>query len=142
MINLIEDSEIEKILKIWLDASIESHHFVDEIFWRDQLDAMRNIYIPSVTTRSFKENSNILGFYCLSGNSMHALFVSPDQQNKGIGSSLLYDAKNHCDNLELTVFKENFSAVRFYKKHGFIKINEKVDPHTKHLELFMRWSKV
>lgn len=140
MIYTLEDDEIEQILKIWLDSSIVSHHFVDQNFWRDQLEAMRNIYIPSAITRTFKEGNNILGFYCLSEHSLCALFVSPEEKNKGIGSSLLSDAKNNCTKLELSVFKENYSAVHFYEKHGFIKINERMDQNTKQLELIMQWT--
>ncbi|EMX6283522.1 GNAT family N-acetyltransferase [Providencia rettgeri] len=139
MISNLKHSEIEQVLKIWLDSSIKAHDFISKDFWCDKIDDMRNIYIPSTMTRVFSEDNTILGFYCLSDQLLNALFVSPSHQNIGIGSMLLSDAKKHNNKLNLAVYKENKQAISFYKKHHFTIKSEEIDPHTKQLELLMEW---
>ena len=139
MVSTLNDYGIEQVLKIWLDTSIKAHGFISKEFWHDQIDDMRNIYIPSAMTRVFIKDNTILGFYCLSDHLLNALFVSPNHQNTGIGSSLLADAKKYSNKLTLAVYKENSQAISFYKKHNFIVKSEGIDPHTKHLELVMEW---
>ncbi|WP_072571201.1 N-acetyltransferase [Enterobacter sp. SA187] len=51
--------------------------------------------------------------------------VSPDFRNRGVGSALLREMVNLCDNwlrierIELTVFVDNAPALALYRKYGF-----------------------
>ncbi|MCW2254387.1 putative acetyltransferase [Providencia alcalifaciens] len=140
MISTFKDFQTDQVLNIWLNASIKAHNFISEEFWRGQVDDMHDIYIPSTMTRVFSKDNDILGFYCLSEHLLNALFVSPSQQNLGVGSLLLSDAKKQSNKLNLAVYKENQQAINFYKKHHFIIKDERIDSHTKQLELVMEWS--
>lgn len=51
-------------------------------------------------------------------------FVDIDYQGLGIGSKLIDYVDNKYNKLELAVYKENESAVKFYKKKSFKIIDE------------------
>lgn len=55
MIRRFEISDTEAIIKIWLDASIIAHNFMDANYWRGKADDMRNIYLPSATTYVYED---------------------------------------------------------------------------------------
>ena len=75
----------------------------------------------------------------LLGNTLAAIFVSPDMQGKGIGAALLDDAKRRRDSLQLTVYRENGPSIKFYEKHGFQSLGEQLDEHTGRAELIMEF---
>lgn len=100
---------------------------------------MREIYIPNSETYIFKENEIIKGFFSLHGNTLAAMFVSPEFQSNGIGQKMMGKAKTLRNSLELTVYKENPKSIEFYKKCGFQIIQEKVDVHTGHNEVLMNY---
>ncbi|MBE6049753.1 MAG: GNAT family N-acetyltransferase [Clostridium sp.] len=75
----------------------------------------------------------------LEGGFIGALFVKVDCQGNGIGSELLEYVKNIYSNLTLTVYSENFNAVEFYKKEGFIVLDEHIDENVNRLELTMKY---
>lgn len=140
MIRKFKNTDIEKVLDIWLQASIEAHSFIKEEFWRSQLNNMRNIYIPASENYVYEIGSEIVGFYSLNTNSLTAIFVYPKYQSKGIGKKLINHAKEQRDFLELTVYKENQASYNFYLSLGFSVIGEQVDEHTGHIEIKMKTS--
>jgi ribosomal protein S18 acetylase RimI-like enzyme len=60
------------------------------------------------------------GFIAMAhGNVVEHLYVHPDQQGCGIGTSLLRRAKERMpDGFRLWVFQENAAARRFYERRG------------------------
>ncbi len=130
---------MEKVLDIWLHASIQAHSFIGADFWRQQLGAMRNRYLPASTSYVFEIDGAVWGFYSLHGDALAALFVAPAKQSAGVGSLLLADAQARRPMLELTVYSANHAARRFYERHGFVVVGQQQDAHTGHLETRMRW---
>lgn len=139
MIREYQEADINEVMDIWLSASIKAHCFVDAEYWQSKVSDMRRIYIPASETFVLESNGQIAGFYSLFGNTLAAIFVSPDMQGKGMGAALLDDAKKKREHLQLTVYKENVSSVRFYERHGFTSHGEQVDEHTGHPELIMEY---
>lgn len=139
MIREYTQTDIDQILAIWLSSSIEAHNFIEPGFWESKVSDMRDLYIPASETFVYESDGKIAGFYSLYGSNLAAIFVAPSSQGKGVGSVLLDDAKKRREKLELTVYKENVSSVKFYEKHGFISLGEQVDEHTNHLELVMEY---
>ncbi|KFI07121.1 GNAT family N-acetyltransferase [Massilia sp. BSC265] len=139
MIRQMCNYDMERVLDIWLRASIQAHAFISEQFWRAQLGNMRTLYLPAATSYVFERDGGVAGFYSLYGDALAALFVDPDRQGAGIGSLLLADAKNHRSGLELAVYSANHAARRFYERHGFIAVDERPDEHTGHPETLLRW---
>lgn len=68
---------------------------------------------------------------------LHAIYLLPEFQWKGIGTKLLDYAIEHLDVTEITLDVEhkNKPAIKFYENKGFVKISEfddDIDGHTIH----------
>ncbi|GKT29098.1 N-acetyltransferase, partial [Aduncisulcus paluster] len=79
---------------LWLEASVKAHDFVPAKFWKSNVDAMRNEYLPAAETLVIEKDSEIAGFISLIGETVAALFISVDKQGAGLGSQLLQYAKD------------------------------------------------
>ena len=101
MIRNYREADIEQILDIWLSASIKAHSFVGSEFWQSKVSEMRDMYIPASETFVCEVDEQIAGFYCLYGNTLAAVFVSPSLQGQGIGSALIDDATSSFCSLPL-----------------------------------------
>ncbi len=64
----------------------------------------------------------IVGFIARDQMQVHALYVSPDVQNQGVGTALLDDAKAQCNELRLWSYQANLPATRFYASRGFAEL--------------------
>ncbi len=140
MIRAFESSDMNDVLKIWLEASIDAHSFVGREFWESRVDDMREMYIPASDTYVFSENGTVKGFFSLHADSLAAMFVSPDAQGKGIGKQLMNRAKSLRRKLNLTVYRENEKSIQFYRKCGFKPVKERTEEHTGHIEILMEYS--
>lgn len=140
MIRNFQESDIDQVISIWLEASIKAHDFVDSEFWKSKAKDMREIYIPSGETYVYEEGGIVKGFVALYNDILAAIFVFPDFQGTGIGMQLMQKAKDVRDNLNLTVYKENKKGIEFYKKCGFEIDQEQIDKHTGHPELVMKFT--
>ena len=141
MIRKLRKSDIDQVIDIWLEASIEAHAFIDNDFWKSKAEDMKEIYLPSGETYVYEEKGVVKGFMSLCDDTLAALFVSPDSQGTGIGTQLMKKAKDIRDHLKLTVYKENMKAMAFYRKCGFRIEQEHVDTHTGHAEFLMKFHK-
>lgn len=126
---------------LWLRASVMAHDFIPAAYWVENLDAMRDTYLPVsenyVCTNSCGE---ILGFISLSDSGhIEALFVAPEHQGHGVGRALLDRAKRLYPVLTLAVYEENSRAVDFYLRNGFTVTERRIEPATGHPELLMKW---
>lgn len=140
MIRAFKKSDMEQVLNIWLQASIEAHDFIGKEFWKSKLIDMGEVYLTSGETYVYEEDGLIRGFVSLREDIIVALFVFPSFQGKGIGRELMAKAKDVRDNLQLTVYKENNKSIEFYKKCDFKIIKEQIDIHTGHKELLMSYN--
>ncbi|WP_376780958.1 N-acetyltransferase [Stutzerimonas nitrititolerans] len=137
MIRAFSDTDMDRVLDVWLASSIEAHGFVEPGFWAARLDDMRNIYIPASETYVYESNGQVTGFFSLHEDTLAAIFVAPDCQGEGIGRRMMEKAKTLRARLSLEVYKENRRSVAFYRSCGFDEVEEKEDPHTGHRALVM-----
>lgn len=139
MIRKYKDNDLNDILKIWLDASIVSHNFIEEIYWVSKLEDMKQVYIPKSKTYIYQdeETKEVLGFVSMVNNYLAAIFVHPQHWGKGIGRALMEKVKSEHTKIELNVYAKNARSVSFYEHHGFTVVQEKIDENTGHLELSM-----
>lgn len=128
------------VLNIWLEASIKAHHFVGKEFWESIIDDMRETYIPASDTYVFSDGVTLKGFFSLDRDTLAAMFVSPNDQGKGIGRRLMDQAKSLRKKLTLSVYRENPKSIQFYRKCGFTIIKERIDEHTGHIEILMEYN--
>ncbi len=137
MIRPFKQSDMEQVLSIWLEASIIAHDFMKKEFWESKVSDMRDLYLPASETFIYVEKRLIKGFVSLHNNTLAALFVSPEDQGRGIGKQLIAKTKEVHSSLILSVYKENTNSIEFYKKCGFRIEREQIDEHTGHPELVM-----
>lgn len=139
MVRTFEPQDMERVLDIWLRASIKAHDFIDASYWQSNVVAMRELYIPASQTIVIEDKSAVQGFCSLLGNQLAALFVDPDQQGRGLGRQLLEHVKSLRTELSLAVYKENSRSIAFYQSQGFTVIKEQIDPQTGHAEYLMSY---
>ena len=141
MIRKFTDSDIEKILAIWLEGSQQSHSFIKEEYWQKMLPSVRKYYLPNTETYVFEDKHQIKGFIStIDDKYVGALFVAPKYQNQNIGTKLLNYTKKLYPELSLKVFCKNIKALHFYQKNGFKIMSEQIDESTKEQELLMSWA--
>ncbi len=137
----ITKNDIPAIVEIWHEASLKAHGFIPEDYWSTNKELMKNLYIPESETYQAVQGEQILGFISLIDNYLAALFIKPEFQENGVGSSLLHYAKTLRDSLNLKVFSKNSKSVDFYKRKGFSVTAESIDNDTGENELIMEWHK-
>ena len=140
MIRRSKEADTEKLLDIWLKANIQSHNFISSDYWNKMQPTVRKYYIPNTETFVYEDKRQIKGFISIIDDKyVGALFVSPNYQNKKIGTKLINYVKKIHPELSLKVFVKNEGALRFYQRIGFKIIDEQVDDRTKEKELLMSW---
>lgn len=137
MIREFKETDLNSIMRLWLETNITAHNFIDENYWIGNYDQVRQMMLKA-TIYIYEENS-IKGFTGLSGNYIAGIFVESNSQSKGIGKALLDHIKERNKELFLHVYKKNKRAVRFYLREGFVIDNEQIDKNTNEIELVMRW---
>jgi GNAT superfamily N-acetyltransferase len=89
------------------------HDEVDTRNW------IATVMLPSHEVWVAERDGEILGFAALTEAVLGHIYVRPDAQNLGIGSTLLAKAKElRPQGFELWVFQQNEGARRFYERHG------------------------
>ena len=105
------------------------------IRWRDEI-APTNIVTVAIT------QGRIAGFITLNPGTgtIDQFAVAPDRWGRGIGASLLGEAKRLSPTtLDLFVMQRNTRAIRFYEKHGFAKVGEDFNERMQLPTFIMRW---
>ena len=139
MIKMLDISEIDNIMEIWIAENINSHSFISKKYWEENYEYVKSA-LPYAKVIVYEDNNKIKGFIgIVEGSYIAGLFVSSKYQSKGIGSKLLNKCKEEYTSLKLDVYAKNLKAVNFYKRHGFIIIDEKKNAETKELEYTMIW---
>jgi GNAT superfamily N-acetyltransferase len=72
--------------------------------------------------RVAKSGDRVVGFIARDDREIHALYVLPEAQKRGVGTTLLRDAQKICAELRLWSYQANASAARFYGRRGFVEV--------------------
>lgn len=134
--------ELNELAAIWLDASIEAHHFIAPQYWASQVTEMENRYLPLAQNYVIiQDDHSIGGFVSMLDGYLAALFIRVDSQRKGYGKLLLDWIKKQHNEIQLKVYQSNTKAFNFYAKNGFTIQAESVDSETDEKEFVMAWTK-
>lgn len=134
-------ADIERVMEIWLNASLKSHAFIEPNYWRSHFEEVRDNFLPSSQTTIWLEKGIVAGFASLlDENYIGGIFVDPQMQNRGIGSALMLTLQQIHPILSLKVYAKNLRAVSFYRRHGFKILQSDIDRNTGEEELLMFWS--
>ncbi len=137
-------SECEVAAVAQLARIIWTHHFTP-IIGEAQVEYMLNAIQSSAAIAEqigegveyylLDSEKGPMGYFALSHESgslqLSKIYVLPQKQGEGLGSFMLSFVEARCrelckDKLWLTVNRNNATAVRFYKKHGFQVVDETV----------------
>ena len=81
-------TEIEAIIKIWLDGNMQAHPFIQPDYWLNHTDYMRQV-LPLSEVYVCEVKGEIAGFIGLDGDYIAGLFVSKQYQSLGVGTTLI-----------------------------------------------------
>ena len=141
MIRKATKQDTDKIMKIWLDASVKAHRFISEEFWKAHMNEVRDVYLPQAETFVYEDRHQLKGFISvILDNFIGALFVDTENQNQGIGTKLLEYVRQNRSSLTLKVYTQNEKALNFYQKNDFKIVAEKKDEQTGAEELILSWA--
>jgi putative acetyltransferase len=137
MIRKMINEDLDKVVDIWLNVNIVTHHYIDAAYWKNNLNNVKQLM--SKAEVYVYEEKEILGFIGLDGNYISGIFVSEDNQSRGAGKKLLDYVKQFKKELVLNVYQKNKRATNFYKREGFFIIAEDMDNNTNEKEYAMMW---
>ena len=137
MIRNLKNDDIDIVMELWKDSTIEAQNFIPDSYWLENYDNVKNNYLPNSDTYVYEEDGEIKGFVSLIEN----IFIGGllDSQRKKIGSVILDFLKERNDKLQLTVYDKNERAMKFYLKSGFKILNTEIDKKTREKEHLMEW---
>ena len=138
MIRPYRNTDLRALLEAWYSASLIGHPFLDEAFFEQERNKVREVYLPNAETWVFEQDGVVVGFISLMGNEVGALFVDPNYHGRGIGRALIDHARSIRDFLELVVFKDNKLGRDFYEKCGFHQVDEHLHKETGFMQLRLR----
>ena len=79
---------------------------------------MRNVVLPHCAVWIAEIDGRSVGFVAVEGSLLEHLYVHPDAQGRGVGTTLLNKAKELLPSgFHLWVFQRNAQARRFYERH-------------------------
>lgn len=140
MIRDFKAEDIEKIMKLWLDTNVSAHSFIENAYWNDNYEAVKEM-LPQAKLFVVEQDGKLQGFIGLNQSYIAGIFVAEDSQSQGIGKQLLDYVKSKHKELSLQVYQKNERAVSFYLREGFTIILKQVDDNTGEAELVMKWIK-
>lgn len=138
MIRRLSNSDIDPVMDIWLESNIDSHDFINPDYWKGKYNEVKPA-IQQAEVYVYENDSIIKGFIGLDGDYIAGIFVDKAYRSAGIGTALLDLVKQYHNRLILSVYEKNTSAVRFYKKSGFILESKSIDDETLQTEYTMIW---
>jgi GNAT superfamily N-acetyltransferase len=81
------------------------------------------VVVPTRETWLAVAAGTVVGVMVLDGDEVDQLYVDPDWQRRGVGSTLLRLAQaRRPGGLALWTFQSNHPARRFYERHGFLAV--------------------
>lgn len=140
--NMIRDfmlKDIDCIMALWLETNKQTHDFIESSYWNNNFLSVKKM-LPQSTIYVYECNNQIQGFIGLIDDYIAGIFISKDNQSRGIGKKLLDYTKERCMKLSLQVYQRNVRAVQFYLREDFTISKEQVDKETGEMEYVMEWS--
>lgn len=138
MIRAFKIEDLDQVMKIWLDSNLEAHHFINREYWITNVPMVKEQLLDA-EIYVYEYENKIVGFVGLQDNYLAGIFVDKSMRSKGIGKQLLDYVKGLRQELLLTVYHENESAVKFYKREGLTTISQEMDEVTNKLEFLMQY---
>jgi putative acetyltransferase len=133
-----EDAAIALWLKTWQHAYPDIDFAARVAWWRER---WRNELTPNAAIVVAEHEDRLLGFVTIDGEGyLDQLVVAPDHWGSELAKTLVDEAKRLSPaSIALLVNDDNFRAIRFYEKNGFVKAGRGVNPVSGRPVLKMQW---
>lgn len=151
MLRPIQESDIERLLQLWLHLACSGHPSLPISYWEQEGRLMRrrlqeqcrfggkqtlatsNHWVYTRTGSNIPE-----GLVTITENrQVETIFVSPGEQGRGVGSELMTQAKFGRIQLETKVLEENLRGRYFLQRHGFCEAERTFNSAANQDEIFM-----
>lgn len=131
-VRLMTDEDLEAVVRVWYTAGRRAYTFI-ELWQRFTLAQARSVFrqqiAPGCEVWLAEAEDGIVGYLALRGSYVDRLYVSPEHQRQGVGSSLLKHAMERSPaGLALYTHQKNTQARAFYEKHGFVAVKYGISP--------------
>lgn len=115
------DSEIPRLVEIWLAAVQATHAFLSPADIEFFLPLVRDQYLPGAAELyvAATADDEAVGFLGLAGPHIDMLFIDPGHHRRGVGRLLVRHAHSLHATLTVDVNEQNPGAVAFYQQLGF-----------------------
>lgn len=133
-----KQTDIETIMKIWLDSNISAHPFVSITYWENNFQDVKEA-ILNAEVYVYEKDNCIIGFVGVIENFIAGIFVEKLFQGMGIGTEMIEYLKTIKSELSLNVYVKNQSAVSFYRKRKFVVKEEQLNDDVDEKEYLMCW---
>ena len=140
MVRDFQAEDLNRIMELWLETNIQAHDFIKKSYWQDHFDEVMEI-LPNASVYVYEDNGSIEGFIGLVDNYIAGIFISNDNQSRGIGRQLLHHVKGNHNELSLKVYEKNQRAVKFYLREGFLVAEKQEDRDNGEMEYEMVWNR-
>lgn len=123
-----ENAAIELWRRTWSKHYPHLDFNARQPWWRER---WRNELVPLARIIVAELNGNIIGFVTVDPKTMYLdqIVVAPEHWGSDVAATLLNEAKRISPKgIDLLVNKDNFRAIRFYEKHGFVHAGEDNNP--------------
>jgi putative acetyltransferase len=121
----------EPALALWLRTWQKTYPDIDFAarfdWWREHWRGL----LPAASITIAEAKREMIGFVTIDPGTgyLDQIVVAPEHWGSGLASALIAEAKRLSPRgVELTVNTDNARAIAFYKKEGFIKIGDGVNP--------------
>lgn len=140
MIRTCKVSDMDAVLRIWLDGNREAHGFIDAAYWLSHREEVRAAMAEAEVLIEM-EADTVRGFVGMTGDYLSGIFVDRRFRSEGIGRRMLQAVKASRELIYLHVYKKNWRAVEFYLREDFVLASEGVDEETGEAEYVMIWDR-
>ena len=133
-----EDAAITLWQQTWQQAYPAIDFAARVIWWRER---WRDELVPKANIVVAEQDHTLIGFVTIDiSGYLDQLVVAPDRWGSELAGDLVDEAKRRSpDGVTLLVNADNFRAIRFYERNGFVHAGEDVNPASKRRILRMAW---
>ncbi|MDB5564983.1 MAG: GCN5-related N-acetyltransferase [Tardiphaga sp.] len=132
-----EDASIALWLETWQQAYPSIDFAARVAWWRER---WRNELVPAAQIVVAEEDDELIGFVTIDGAGyLDQLVVSPAQWGTSVSATLVDEAKRLSPaGVTLKVNADNFRAIKFYERNGFVRTGEEMNSSGRAV-LLMAW---
>lgn len=138
MIRGFRTNDLDAVMGIWLNSNVQTHSFIPKSYWDKHFNMVREA-LPKSEVYVFEKGNQILAFVGINNGYILGMFVLESMRSNGIGKLLIEKCKSLYKNLSLCVYEKNISAIKFYKREGFVIEKTQTDENTLETEYLMKW---